>query len=157
MTETYRTSSPLETEQVGEALCRRLLAEGKRRAFIALRGEMGVGKTAFTRGFSRPLSVTGVKSPSYTVVNEYKGTPIPLFHFDLYRLTDEDDLLSVGYEDYLLRDGYLLCEWSERLGSHLPDDAVIVEIEREDDEDHRLIRISTVVPPAAAHDDIAIL
>lgn len=133
--------SAAETEAVGEALCRALLASGARRAYVALYGEMGVGKTAFARGFGRALGIASVKSPTYTVVSEHRGEPLPLFHFDFYRLTDEDDLYTVGYDDYLRRDGYILTEWSERMPAVIPPDALIVQIERTDTENGRKITI----------------
>lgn len=133
--------SATETEAVGEALCRALLASGARRAYVALYGEMGVGKTAFARGFGRALGISSVKSPTYTVVSEHRGEPLPLFHFDFYRLTDEDDLYTVGYDDYLRRDGYILTEWSERMPAVIPPDAVIVQIGRTDTENGRKITI----------------
>lgn len=133
--------SATETEAVGEALCRALLASGARRAYVALYGEMGVGKTAFARGFGRALGISSVKSPTYTVVSEHRGEPLPLFHFDFYRLTDEDDLYTVGYDDYLRRDGYILTEWSERMPAVIPPDALIVQIERTDTENGRKITI----------------
>lgn len=133
--------SATETEAVGEALCRALLASGARRAYVALYGEMGVGKTAFARGFGHALGISSVKSPTYTVVSEHRGEPLPLFHFDFYRLTDEDDLYTVGYDDYLRRDGYILTEWSERMPAVIPPDAVIVQIGRTDTENGRKITI----------------
>lgn len=122
--------STADTEAAGEALAKELLAAGRRRACITLRGEMGVGKTAFVRGFARPLGISGVKSPTYTVVNEYRGDPIPVFHFDLYRIADEDELYAIGFDDYLGRDGFILCEWSENGGEMLPADRITVEITR---------------------------
>lgn len=130
-----------ETEQAGEALCRALLASGTRHAYVAMYGEMGVGKTAFARGFGRALGITSVKSPTYTVVSEHRGEPLPLFHFDFYRLTDEDDLYTVGYDDYLRREGYILTEWSERMPAVIPPDAVTVRLERTEAENVRKITI----------------
>ena len=129
-----------DTEAAGEALCRELLSRGKRRVCITLRGEMGVGKTAFVRGFARALGVTSVKSPTYTVVNEYRGDPLPIFHFDLYRIADEDELYAIGFDDYLGRDGFILCEWSENGGDLLPTDRITVEISRvKGNENERII------------------
>ncbi len=141
MKHTYLTHTPDETEAVAEALAKELLSAGKRHAYVAMYGEMGVGKTAFARGFGRALGITGVKSPTYTVVTEHRGTPVPLFHFDLYRLADADDLVSVGYDDYLLREGYILTEWSERIPDEIPADAVIVRILRTENENDRIIEI----------------
>lgn len=130
MEERITSLSTTDTEAVGEALCRDLLSRGRRRACITLRGEMGVGKTAFVRGFAHALGITSVKSPTYTVVNEYKGEPLPIFHFDLYRIADEDELYAIGFDDYLGRDGFILCEWSENGGDMLPADRITVEISR---------------------------
>ena len=135
------TSSPEETEAVGNTLAHALLNEGLRHAYIAMRGEMGVGKTAFARGFGRALGVSGVKSPTYTVVSEHKGEALPFFHLDLYRIEDSDDLWSIGYDDYLAREGYMLCEWSERIPEEIPADAIYVTILRGENEADRLITI----------------
>ncbi len=141
MIKTHLTSSPQETEALGEKLANELIRSGVRHAFVALMGEMGVGKTAFSRGFGRALGATQVKSPTYTVVIEHRGTPVPLFHFDMYRITDPDDLYSIGYDDYLMREGYILCEWSENILGDIPKDALFVTIERTDNEWERRITI----------------
>jgi tRNA threonylcarbamoyladenosine biosynthesis protein TsaE len=135
------TNSPLETEAVGAALARALEADGVRRAFIAMRGEMGVGKTAFTRGFASHFGVAGVKSPTYTIVNEYRGR-VRIFHFDMYRITDSDDLYSIGYDDYVESEGYCIAEWSENIEGDIPSDAIFVTISRTDDAEGRRIEIS---------------
>ena len=104
---------------------------------------MKVMDSAFARGFAEGLGISDVHSPTYTVVNEHRGNPIPLFHFDLYRLSDEDELYAIGFDDYLARDGYALCEWSERAGDLLPEDRITVEIMRvPEDENARNIRIT---------------
>ncbi len=138
----YRTASFEETEALGEALARALSAAAARRAFIAYQGELGVGKTAFTRGFCRVAAPrAAVKSPTYTIVNEYRGGPLPVFHFDMYRIEDEDDLYSIGYTDYIEKDGYMLVEWSENIASSLPKDAIRVQILRGEGENERTVRI----------------
>lgn len=137
MTE-YLTSSPEETEAAGEKLA--AAVSNRPFAFVALYGELGVGKTAFTRGFCRAFGIDRVKSPTFTVVNEYRGTK-NVFHMDLYRLRDEDDLLSVGYDDYLGRRGYVLCEWSEKIPSAIPDDAIRVTVSKTDGETGRKITV----------------
>lgn len=104
---TYITHSPEETEKLGEALGR-CLAPG---TVLAYRGELGAGKTAFTRGLARGLGYREpVTSPTYTIVNEYLGGRLPLFHFDMYRLRCADDLWDIGWEDYLDRGAY--APWS---------------------------------------------
>ncbi|MFA5561457.1 MAG: tRNA (adenosine(37)-N6)-threonylcarbamoyltransferase complex ATPase subunit type 1 TsaE [Eubacteriales bacterium] len=138
------STSPEQTERLGEQVAQRLLDARRRQAFVALYGEMGVGKTAFTRGFARALGILGVKSPTYTLVREHPTGTLPLFHFDLYRIGDEDDLFAIGFEEYLAREGYAVCEWSERLGSLLPADAVCVTLCRAEEEGAR--RISVCIP-----------
>ncbi len=138
---TFFTECDTETEAVGAALASALKRDGVRRAFIAMRGEMGVGKTAFVRGFASHFGISGVKSPTYTVVNEYAGD-VRIFHFDMYRISDPDDLYSIGYDDYVERDGYCIAEWSENIESELPCDAIFVSIERTECECGRKIDIS---------------
>ena len=141
---TFKVKNDVETEALGFRLAERLATLGIRRAVIAMRGEMGVGKTVFTRGFASYFGISGVKSPTYTVVNEYRGKSCSIFHFDLYRISDSDDLYSVGYDDYLARDGYSIIEWSERIPEEIPEDAIIVSISRTVEcEDERIIEISS--------------
>ncbi|MBO5009619.1 MAG: tRNA (adenosine(37)-N6)-threonylcarbamoyltransferase complex ATPase subunit type 1 TsaE [Clostridia bacterium] len=125
----YLTKSAEETEIIGKRLAASLEAEGIKRAAIAMRGELGVGKTAFTRGFASHFGISGVKSPTYTIVNEYRGRA-RLFHFDMYRITDENDLYSIGYDEYIEAEGYSVIEWSENIDSALPDDTLFVTIKR---------------------------
>ncbi len=140
----FITHSASETEAVGERLARALEESGEGRAFIALRGEMGVGKTAFTRGFAAHFGVTSVKSPTYTIVNEYRGRA-GIFHFDMYRIEGSEDLASIGYDDYVRADGYCIAEWSENIEEDIPDDAVFVTVSRTDEgEDCRKIEISGI-------------
>ena len=126
---TYYTKSAEETEKLGANLARRLEEDGRQRAFIAMQGEMGVGKTAFTRGFAGHFGISGVKSPTYTIVNEYRGR-VSIYHFDMYRITDGDDLYSTGYDDYVESDGYCIAEWSENVREYLPEDAIFVTVKR---------------------------
>lgn len=124
------SASTEETERIGRELAGELLQSGKKSAFIALYGDLGVGKTAFTRGFvSAICPAARVKSPTYTVVNEYRGGAVPVFHFDMYRIDGEDDLYSTGFYDYL-EGGYLLSEWSENIPFALPGDRIAVTIEK---------------------------
>lgn len=136
----YTTNSPEQTKKVGYELAKKLADEGRR--YVALRGEMGVGKTAFTAGFCSFFEVSTVKSPTYTVMNEYRGKDAVVYHFDMYRITDGDDLYSIGYDDYLDSGAYILVEWSENIEDFIPDDAVTVTIERCDSSDSdRLITV----------------
>ena len=122
----YTTNSPVETEAIGAALGR-LLPPG---TVIAYRGDLGAGKTAFTRGLARGLGCKEiVTSPTYTIVNEYLGGRIPLFHFDMYRLRSSDDLFDIGWEDYLDRGGICAVEWSENVADAM-EDPVYITIEK---------------------------
>jgi len=132
----YITSSPAQTEAVGAALAA-VLTPG---TVIAYRGDLGAGKTAFTRGLARGLGVReSVTSPTYTIVNEYLSGRCPLFHFDMYRLGSEDELFDIGWEDYLERGGVCAVEWSENVWGAM-EDAIVVTISRLD-EDTRKIEI----------------
>ncbi len=142
--EVYLSASAEETEKLGSRLAFALLHEEKKRAYVALFGEMGVGKTAFSRGFCAALGIVGVHSPTYAIVHEYKKGTHPVFHFDMYRIVDEDDLLSIGFYDYLARDGYAISEWSENIEDALPEDAVRVRLERTEVQEVRRITIEGV-------------
>ena len=122
----YITTSPEQTEALGERLGERLHGG----EVIAFRGELGAGKTAFTRGLARGLGISvRVTSPTYTIVNEYGGGRLPLFHFDMYRLHDADDLFDIGWEDYLERGGVCAVEWSENVAEAM-DGAITVTLEK---------------------------
>ena len=122
----FITNSPEETEKIGAAVGK-IIPAG---TVLAYRGDLGAGKTAFTRGLARGLGCRGrVTSPTFTIVNEYDG-PTPLFHFDMYRLADADALFDIGWEDYLDRGGVCAVEWSENVREALPPDAVTVTIAR---------------------------
>ncbi len=133
------SNSTAETEAFGEQLASSLLPG----TVLALCGSLGAGKTAFTRGLARGLGFTGrVTSPTFTIVNEYEGT-IPLFHFDLYRLSSCDELFDIGWDDYLARGGICAVEWSERAGEALPEDTVFVDIRHDEaDENRRTITVT---------------
>ena len=130
----YLTSSPEETEKLGAALAAKL-APG---AILAYRGDLGAGKTAFTRGLARGLGILDpVTSPTYTIVNEYLGGRLPLFHFDMYRLSGSDDLFDIGWEDYLDRGGICAVEWSENVEDAM-EDAIVITIEKTGEDTRRI-------------------
>ena len=130
----FITNSAQETEQVGQALGTRLLPG----TVLAYEGDLGAGKTAFTRGLARGLGATEqVTSPTYTIVNEYLSGRIPLFHFDMYRLASADDLWDIGWEDYLERGGVCAVEWSENVADALAG-ALTVRIEKLDGDSRRI-------------------
>lgn len=118
-----------DTERIGANLAE-LVRECGKPCFIALNGDLGAGKTAFVRGFASVLSPgSRVKSPSYTIVNEYRRGNVPVFHFDFYRLEDEDGLDSIGFDEYLAS-GICICEWCEKIDTVRPADAITVTIEK---------------------------
>ena len=130
----YITNSPAETEAIGAALGK-IIPPG---TVIAYRGDLGAGKTAFTRGLARGLGSTElVTSPTYTIVNEYLGGRLPLFHFDMYRLASSDDLWDIGWEDYLDRNGVCAVEWSENVADAM-EDAMVITIEKLGEESRRI-------------------
>lgn len=141
------TNSAEETEEIGKTLAKKLLANEKFPSFVALYGDLGVGKTAFVRGFVSAVSPTSlVRSPTFSLVNEYKSGTIPVYHFDLYRIEDEDDLASIGYDDYLAKKAFCLVEWSEKIPEALPASRWEVRIEKDDllRPDHRKITIEPI-------------
>jgi len=130
----YMTHSPEETEALGQALGQTL----KGGEIVAYTGDLGAGKTAFTRGLARGLGITmQVTSPTYTLVNEYTGGRLELFHFDMYRLGSSEELFDIGWDDYLLRGGVCAVEWSENVADAL-EDAIWVRISRLDDETRQI-------------------
>ena len=130
----FLTSSEKETEAVGARVAR-AVSPG---AVIAMRGDMGAGKTVFVRGLARELGYTGrVTSPTFTIVNEYLA-PVPVFHFDMYRLEGEEDLYGIGWDDYLKRGGVCVVEWSERVEDALGEDVITVAIEPLDFETRKI-------------------
>ena len=141
----YLTHNEAETETLGARLAA-VLSPG---AVVAYRGGLGMGKTAFTRGLARGLGYPGrVTSPTFTIVNEYEGGRLPLFHFDMYRLADADDLFDIGWEDYLDRGGVCAVEWSEQVADALPDDTIYVTLTRRDkDPSWRTITIEGAIIP----------
>ena len=130
---TLITSETAQTEAAGADLARLMLSDTTLPRFVALYGDLGVGKTAFVRGFASVIAPSSaVRSPTFALVNEYRGTSLSLFHFDMYRIEDEDDLYSIGFYDYLDRRGICLVEWSERIPYALPDEWIRVTIEKND-------------------------
>lgn len=142
------TNSPEETEEVGFSLAKELETNHALPTFIALYGDLGVGKTAFVRGFSRVFSPAAlVRSPTFALVNEYPTNGNRrLFHFDMYRITDEDDLYSIGYYDYLDDGSICLVEWSENIPYAIPDEHIRIEIVKTnlDKPDERRITVTVL-------------
>lgn len=126
--EIYRTNSTEETEALGAEFSKSLRAGD----FVAMFGDLGAGKTAFIRGAaSRLVPGARVQSPTYTIVNEYLGK-IPVYHFDMYRIEDEDSLYATGYYDYIGGNGICFAEWSEKILPWLPEEYISVTIEKQE-------------------------
>lgn len=130
------TASASETELLGE----KIAAVLKGNEMIALFGDLGAGKTAFTRGLCRGLGIEdGVCSPTFAIVNAYHGR-YPVYHFDMYRITDIDDLFATGFYDYI-GTGVLIIEWSENIESELEPDCIRIRIGKTDQENERIFEI----------------
>ena len=141
MARRYVSNSEGETEDLGRRLGLRL-GPG---AVVAYTGDLGAGKTAFTRGLARGLDISErVTSPTFTIVNEYEGGRLPLFHFDLYRLGSSDELFDIGWEDYLSRGGVCAVEWGENVADALEEDAIRVDLRRGESDGQRIITIEGV-------------
>ena len=132
----YVSKSTADTEALGERIAS--LLKGTEQ--IALFGDLGAGKTAFTRGICRGLGIAdGVSSPTFAIVNAYRGR-VPVYHFDMYRITSVDDLFATGFYDYA-DTGVLIIEWSENIESELDPDAIRIRILKSDDENERIFEI----------------
>ncbi len=130
MLKKFISNSCKETENIAEEFAKTLNG-GEVIAFI---GGLGMGKTCFMRGLSRGLGYTGdVTSPTFALVNEYRGGRLPIFHFDMYRVASFDDLYSTGYFDYLEENGVIAAEWSENISSALDDNTIYIIFERTGD------------------------
>ncbi len=134
----FKTESSSQTENIGYALAKSV----KYGSVIAMFGDLGAGKTAFTRGFAKGMDIScDVSSPTFALVNEYRGGGKTLYHFDMYRISGWDDLYSTGYFDYLDTGATLIIEWSENIEAILPDDCIRVTITKTDNPDERNIEI----------------
>lgn len=134
----YKTNSPSETEQIGFYLAQSIPYG----SVVAMFGDLGAGKTAFTRGFTKGMGINSdVSSPTFALVNEYRGEKKTLYHFDMYRIAGWDDLYSTGYFDYLDTGCTLIIEWSENIEAVLPENCIKVVITKTDNFDERNIEI----------------
>ena len=129
--EKYITTSPEETEQLGFKLGKKLHGG----EVVAYRGGLGMGKTCFTRGLAAGLGYAGeVTSPTFALINEYLGGRLPLYHFDMYRISGWEDLYSTGFFEYLEEGGVIAAEWSENIENALPENTVTVSLKSLGDE-----------------------
>ena len=121
----FKTTSPEQTERFGYELAKSLVSDD----VIALTGDLGAGKTCLTRGIADGLgSRSHVSSPTFTIVNEYEGGRLMLFHFDTYRLSGPDDFLMSGLDEYFFRGGVCVIEWSDIIDELLPQDTIKMKI-----------------------------
>lgn len=145
------TESVERTEEIGSKLTRLIMEDDTLPRFVAMYGDLGVGKTAFVRGFCSSICpFSTVKSPTFALVNEYRCAENPInlkkvCHFDMYRVTDEDDLYSIGYDDYLRDDYICIAEWCELIPYALPDERIEVKIEKTEDINKRRITLKLVL------------
>ncbi len=143
----FHTTAVGETEIAGAKLAERLLRDTSLPRFVALYGDLGVGKTAFVRGFIQKLCPGAVvRSPTFALVHEYCSSRMPIYHFDMYRIDSEDDLDSIGFYEYPERGGICLVEWSEKIPYALPEAFLRATIEKDklDFSDSRKITIELV-------------
>ena len=127
MRKEFETFTPEETAAFGEKLAQNAQAG----EIYCLNGDLGVGKTVFTKGFAKGLGITEhVTSPTFTFVNEYEGR-LPLYHFDVYRISCEEEMDDIGYEEYFFGEGVCLVEWAELIKGLIPKEAVWVTIEKD--------------------------
>ena len=140
----YISKDTEETKKIGYELASKIDTGELKSRFIAMRGEMGVGKTAFTSGFASYFGIKGVKSPTYAVMNQHTApSGRKILHFDTYRISDDDDLYSIGFYDYLDSGDIMIVEWSENIDYAIPEGSLFVKIERiEGDEGARKITVS---------------
>ena len=137
----YKVYSEEETRKIGYELGEKA-AKGE---IYCLQGDLGVGKTVFTKGFAQGINITEhITSPTFTIVNEYHSGRIPFYHFDVYRIGDVEEMFEIGYEEYFYGDGVCLIEWAELITDILPDDVKWIKIEKDltsDNENYRKIEV----------------
>lgn len=142
------TVTPRATYEFGERLGRK----AQPGQVYCLDGDLGVGKTVFAQGFAAGLGITEpVSSPTFTIVQQYDGGRLPLYHFDVYRIGDVEEMDEIGYEDCFYGEGVCLVEWPERIGEILPEEAVRVRIEKDLEKalDYRRITIEGIAVTAS--------
>ena len=141
MTGIYETNSPEETLALGEEFGRK----AEKGLIIALTGDLGVGKTLFSKGFAKGLGITEpVSSPTFTIVKVYEGGRLPFYHFDVYRISDPDEMDEIGFDEFIFGDGASLIEWADLIDEIIPEEAVRIKIEKDPEKgfDYRKITVS---------------
>ncbi len=143
MIRTWETFSPEETRRLGFEMG---AAAGAGRVYC-LDGDLGAGKTVFAQGFAAGLGVAEpVNSPTFTIVQQYEGGRVPLYHLDVYRIDDAEEMEEIGYEDFFYGTGVCLIEWSERIREILPEDALHIRIEKDPERGFDYRKISADFP-----------
>ena len=141
MTGIYETNSPEETLALGEEFGKK----AEKGLIIALTGDLGVGKTLFSKGFAKGLGITEpVSSPTFTIVKVYEGGRLPFYHFDVYRISDPDEMEEIGFDEFIFGDGASLIEWADLIDEIIPEEAVRIRIEKDPEKgfDYRKITVS---------------
>ena len=141
MTGIYETNSPEETLALGEEFGRK----AEKGLIIALMGDLGVGKTLFSKGFAKGLGITEpVSSPTFTIVKVYESGRLPFYHFDVYRISDPDEMDEIGFDEFIFGDGASLIEWADLIDEIIPEEAVRIRIEKDPEKgfDYRKITVS---------------
>ena len=141
MTGIYETNSPEETLALGEEFGKK----AEKGLIIALTGDLGVGKTLFSKGFAKGLGITEpVSSPTFTIVKVYEGGRLPFYHFDVYRISDPDEMDEIGFDEFIFGDGASLIEWADLIDEIIPEEAVRITIEKDPEKgfDYRRITVS---------------
>ena len=141
MTGIYETNSPEETLALGEEFGRK----AEKGLIIALTGDLGVGKTLFSKGFAKGLGITEpVSSPTFTIVKVYESGRLPFYHFDVYRISDPDEMDEIGFDEFIFGDGASLIEWADLIDEIIPEEAVRIKIEKDPEKgfDYRKITVS---------------
>ena len=127
MTQSMESNSEKETWEIGNRIAQQCEAG----TIVLLHGDLGVGKTVFTKGFAAGLGVEEpVNSPTFTIIQIYESGRLPLYHFDVYRIADVEEMDEIGYEDYFFGDGVCLIEWADLIQEILPPDVIAIEIEK---------------------------
>ena len=136
----YETNSEKETFELGKNLGE----QAKAGQIFCLNGDLGVGKTVFTQGFAKGLGIEeNVNSPTFTIIQVYEEGRIPLYHFDVYRIGDPEEMYEIGYEEYFFGEGVCLIEWSKLIEELIPEEAINIEIDKNHEKglDYRKITV----------------
>ncbi len=139
-TKSYESYGPEETLKIAQDLA----MTAKRGDVFLLCGDLGAGKTVFAKGFAKGLFIKeDVTSPTFTIINEYYSGLLPLYHFDVYRISSSDEMYETGFEERFYGDGVCLIEWAELISDCLPDNAVCITIKKDyaKSDNYRLIKI----------------